>query len=400
MIQQVFIGRQPILDTDMKVFAYELQFNHGLNPNEETIEATANLISETDAEIGFKNIVGNHVAMMQLPKDLIKIEGLPNLHSEHPLLLAIPNDVDHDVPLLKNLKALKIEGTGIVLNDYVEDESSERLTSISDFVKVDVSKNTETQLKKILEKLHFKGVKVIADQVETEEMFRYLRKLGFDLFQGYFFTNPVMINGQQLSGNKMTLLQLMAKVNAPETGFEVLSEIIGQDVALTHKLLVAVNNPASMIPIQVESVADALTYMGLKRLKFWVNMLLLSDMDEAPQELMITSLMAARFCEVLAERTGQAQHKDSFFLVGLFSNLGAFFRMPIADILSEMPLGEDIKEALINHIGPMGEALSCLEALEQSQPQPEKMVYQTLTLTEINHIFMSASAWAQQVIQG
>ncbi|NPA72403.1 MAG: EAL domain-containing protein [Gammaproteobacteria bacterium] len=399
-MSEVFIGRQPILDVDMKVFAYELQFHQGLNPNQKTVEATVELIKRTQEEIGFQSIVGPHTAMLNLPKELISEAALPQFDKDHEIVLEIPNNVMADVTVLRNLKALKASGSSIALNDFIEDDSSIRLASISDYVKIDVDNYTEMKLKKMVEALHEKGVKVIALKVETEESFHYLKKLGFDYFQGYFFTNPVIINGQKLAGNKLTLLQLLAKVNDAKTDFHELSMIISQDVALSHKLLIAINNPAAMIPVRVESVADALKYMGLKRLKFWVNMLMLSSIEDVPQELLTTSLMRAKFCELLAESAGHVHDKDSYFIVGLFSNLGAFFKMPIEDIVNEMPLSEDIKLALIEKKGSMGNVLKVLVTMEQANVTMKALQFEKLGLNDIGNSFMAANAWAQQAISG
>ena len=397
-MSEVFIGRQPILDREMHVFAYELQFNQGLNPNKQTLKATEELIKKTEEDIGFQSIVGDHNAMLQLPKELIRKEVLPYFEAGKQLVLEIPNNVTKDINVLRNLKELKSDGTSIALHDFIDDESSIKLASISDYVKIDTEAHTEMQMKKMLESLHERGIKVIAEKVETEEMFLYLKKLGFDYFQGYFFTNPVVINGQKLSGNKLTLLQLLAKVNNPSTDFEELSAIISQDVGLSHKLLVAINNPAAMIPIRVESVADALKYMGLKRLKFWVNMLMLSGMEDVPQELLTTSLMRAKFCELLADATGNKVDRDSFFLVGLFSNLGAFFKTPIDEIVAEMPLADELKGALIDKKGPMGDALKVLVSIEKASLTLDSLKYDGMGISQISNSFMAANAWAQQVI--
>lgn len=398
-MSQVFIGRQPILDRDMRVFAYELQFIQGLNPNHQSLEATAELIARTEKEIGFSAIVGKHGVMMQLPKELIKKDILPEFNPEQNLVLEIPHSVTKDAEVLGNLKELKSQGSRFALEAFTDDESSIKLASISDFVKVDIDANTEAKLKKIIQDLHAKNIKVIAEKVQTEESFLYLKNLGFDYFQGYFFTNPVIMNGKKLSGNSLTLLQLMAKINDPKTDFNELSAIISQDVALTHKLLLAVNNPATMIPVKVNSIADALKYMGLKRLKFWINMLLLSGMEGVPKELLTTSLMRARFCEQLAEKIGHAREKDSYFLVGLFSNLGAFFRIPLETIMQEMPLAEDIQQALIHKTGLMGQSLTCLASLEQSNASITQMRFENLDISQIGDIYMSSSAWAQQAVQ-
>lgn len=397
-MSEVFIGRQPILDRDMNVFAYELQFHQGINPNNKTLQATAELIKEIEENIGFQSIVGNHNVLLNLPKELLKKTALPQFDTHYQLVLEIPNNITKDVDVLRHLKELKADGASIALDDFIDDESSIRLASISDYVKIDPESHSEVQIRKMLADLQDKNIKVIAEKVETEEMFLYLKKLGFDYFQGYFFTNPLIINGQKLSGNKLTLLQLLAKVNDSNTDFAELSDIISQDVALSHKLLVAINNPAAMIPIRVESVADAVKYMGIKRLKFWVNMLMLSSMEDVPQELLTTSLMRAKFCELLAEASGYSSDKDSFFLVGLFSNLGAFFKTPIDKIVAQMPLAEDLVEALVDNEGPMGEALKVLVSIERVNSTLESLHYDGLSINQVGKSFMAANAWAQQVI--
>lgn len=394
----VFIGRQPILDRNMDVFAYDLQFHQGLNPNRESLETTIDLIKQTEENVGFQAIAGNHNVILQLPKELIKTKYLPSLDPDKELVLEIPNNIVRDVDVLKSLREIKTEGLSIALDDFIDDEASLKLATISDYVKIDIESHSEVQLKKMLEDLHERGIKVIAEKVETEEMFHYLKNLGFDFFQGYFFTNPVTINGQKLTGNKLTLLQLLAKVNDIDTDFEELSNIISQDVALSHKLLVTINNPASMIPVRVESIADGLKYMGLKRLKFWVNMLMLSAMDDAPKELMITSLMRAKFCELIAENTEHAREKDSYFMVGLFSNLGAFFRVPLSEIVSEMPLSPELVDALVERKGNLGDTLQVLTMMEQANDMLSDFSYNDMSISEIGNSFMSASAWAHQVV--
>lgn len=397
-MSEVFIGRQPVLDAEMNVFAYELQFHQGMNPNEKTIEATEALIKKTQEEVGFQSIVGEHTAMLHLPSQLISQDSLPTFDEEHQLVLEIPNTVLGDAGVLRNLKELKSTGSSIALDNFIDEDSSVKLASISDFVKIDSDKYDELRLKTMIDDLHEKGVKAIALKVDTEEKFQHLKKLGFDYFQGYFFNNPVMINGQKLTGNKLVLLQLLAKVNDPKTDFNELSNIVSQDVALSHKLLIAINNPAAMIPIQVDSVGDALRYLGLKRLKFWVNMLMLSGMTDVPKELLTTSLMRAKFCELLAEVTGRNSDKDSFFLVGLFSNLGAFFRTPIEEIVEDIPLSEDIKLALVKREGPMGAALDVLVAIEQEDVSVANLQFENLGIAEISKHFMVANAWAQQAM--
>lgn len=394
----VFIGRQPVLDRDMKVFAYELEFHQGLSPTKKHLDATVELITKTQQEVGFNAIVGDKTAMISLPKDLIRSETINLLELDSNMVLEIPNDVLKDSGVLNTLKDVKSDKTSLALEKFVDDESSVKLAGISQFAKIDNEAFSDVKLKKMINDLHEKGLKVIAERVETEEMFNYLKTIGFDYFKGHFFTNPVIINGEKLAGNKLTLLQLMAKVNDPATDFHELSIIVSQDVSLSHKLLLAVNKPSAMIPVRVENISDALRYMGLKKLKFWVNMLLLDKIDDVPKELMVSSLIRAKFCENMAESSGHKVDKDSYFLVGLFSALGAFFKSPIEDIVTEMPLSDDVVAALVTKKGLMGEALSCLAKIESTNTNYMDLSFEGIQLTEIANIYLTSSAWAQEAI--
>lgn len=394
----VFIGRQPVLDRDMKVFAYELEFHQGLSPTKKHLDATVELITKTQQEVGFNAIVGDKTAMISLPKDLIRSETINLLELDSNMVLEIPNDVLKDSGVLNTLKDVKSDKTSLALENFVDDESSVKLAGISQFAKIDNEAFSDVKLKKMINDLHEKGLKVIAERVETEEMFNYLKTIGFDYFKGHFFTNPVIINGEKLAGNKLTLLQLMAKVNDPATDFHELSIIVSQDVSLSHKLLLAVNKPSAMIPVRVENISDALRYMGLKKLKFWVNMLLLDKIDDVPKELMASSLIRAKFCENMAESSGHKVDKDSYFLVGLFSALGAFFKSPIEDIVTEMPLSDDVVAALVTKKGLMGEALSCLAKIESTNTNYMDLSFEGIQLTEIANIYLSSSVWAQEAI--
>lgn len=394
----VFIGRQPVLDRDMKVFAYELEFHQGLSPTKKHLDATVELITKTQQEVGFNAIVGDKTAMISLPKDLIRSETINLLELDSNMVLEIPNDVLKDSGVLNTLKDVKSDKTSLALEKFVDDESSVKLAGISQFAKIDNEAFSDVKLKKMINDLHEKGLKVIAERVETEEMFNYLKTIGFDYFKGHFFTNPVIINGEKLAGNKLTLLQLMAKVNDPATDFHELSIIVSQDVSLSHKLLLAVNKPSAMIPVRVENISDALRYMGLKKLKFWVNMLLLDKIDDVPKELMVSSLIRAKFCENMAESSGHKVDKDSYFLVGLFSALGAFFKSPIEDIVTEMPLSDDVVAALVTKKGLMGEALSCLAKIESTNTNYMDLSFEGIQLTEIANIYLTSSVWAQEAI--
>lgn len=395
---EVYVGRQPVLDKHMGLFAYELRFHQGMNPNGHTAPSAEALIDKIENDVGFHALVGSYPCMLHLPTALLKPESIPQFGSDHLILLEIGTDVLKDAATLRHLKELKLKGYHFLLDDYLGDAESEKLATITSYVKIKVSHFNELQLHHLVEKLHKQGVKVVAEAIQNEEEFNYLKQFDFDYYQGYFFTNPTVVNGNKLSGNKLNLLQLMAKVNAPSTQFDELSEIISQDVGLSHKLLMAINHPANELPVRVEKIADGLRYMGLKRLKFWVNLLMLSNLEDVPQALLTTSLLNAKFCELMAEQSGHAQEKDSYFLVGLLSNLDAYFKTPIEEVVAALPLSDELNRALVAHEGAMGEVLTILHHLQNQADEAETLRFGEMGIVPISRNFVAAGAWAQQAV--
>lgn len=395
---QVYIGRQPILDNNKNLFAYELRFYQGMNPNSHAVAETAALINRVQADVGFQAVVGSYPSMLHMPASLLTPDSIPDLDSDHLLVLEVSTEVLKNVEVLKNLKLLKIQGYHFLLDDYRGDEASTKLATITGFAKIRLDRFNAIELRQHIESLHEKGIKVIADTVDTEEQFAHYKQMGFDYFLGYFFTSPIVANDQKLSGNKLNLLQLLAKVNAPDSDFDDLTEVISQDVGLSHKLLVAINNPANDIPIRVEKIGDGLKYMGLKRLKFWVNLLMLSNMDDVPAELMTTSLLNAKFCELMAEQAGFAVEKDTYFLAGMLSNLDAYFKAPIKEIVDALPLSDELNSALIEQKGSIGEVLNILKVMQNQTKDAETLTFGDMGIVQISNNFIAASAWAQQAV--
>ncbi|MDX1347869.1 MAG: EAL domain-containing protein [Thiomicrorhabdus chilensis] len=397
---EVFIGRQPVLSSDMNLFAYELWFHQGLNPNGHSVPATEVLIDKIQNDIGFQAIVGSHPSILKLPKSLLKPESIPQFESDHRVILELETDVLNDAETLKNLKALKLKGYHFLLDDCKADTASEKLSTITEYAKIRVNRfsDSEIELRKLVERLQKQGIKVIADMVQNEDQYHHLKQFGFDYFLGYFFTNPTIVNGHKLSGNKLNLLQLMAKVNAPHSDFDELTDILSQDVGLSHKLLMAINHPANDVPVRVEKISDGLKYMGLKRLKFWVNLLMLSNMEDVPQELLTTSLLNAKFCELMALQSGHEHEKDSYFLVGLLFNLDAYFKIPMNEVAMSLPLTPELKEALTQRTGPMGQVLNILSVMQNQTQDAEILEFEGLKIDRISTNFISASAWAQEAL--
>jgi EAL and modified HD-GYP domain-containing signal transduction protein len=395
VLQDTTVIRQPILDKQMTIIGYELL----LHPLKTDSKPNMDTLKSIHEHYDLPSLAGG--ARLFLPSEQVELnaELLTLCQNPKNLVIEVNATIASNVEQLKLLKVLRQGGITLSLNDYQPTESYARIASACQMIKINTTKFKPDELQAMVKNLHASSTLVIADGVEDESEFEFLRALGFDYFQGFFFTNPIILHGKKLSANKLNLLQLLAKINDDNTEFNELVDIIGHDVALSHKLLTAINHPNMNLPMQVTSIADGIRYMGMKRLKLWVSMILMAEVDEKPQALMETSLVRAKFCERLAEHTGHKPEKDSFFLVGLFSTLGAYFNMPQSEVLDELPLANHLKEAMLEHEGSVGKALWIAKQFENAHTDLMSLNYEGLDIMGISNDYMTATRWGHDILR-
>ena len=395
MLQDTTVIRQPILNKQMAIVGYELLLHPLVNDNKPNMDTLKSVHEHYD----LTSLAGG--ARLFLPAEQVELsEELLTLYP-HPENMVIEVNVNaaKNPEQLRLLKVLRRAGMILSLKDYQPTEHHNRVATACQMIKINTKEFNTDQLQSMVRNLHESSMKVIADAVENESEFELLRALGFDFFQGFFFTNPIILHGKKLSANKLNLLQLLAKVNEETTEFNELVDIIGHDVALTHKLLTAINHPQMNLPLQVTSIADGIRYMGMNRLKLWISMILMAEVDEKPAALMETSLIRAKFCEILAEHSGHKPEKNSFFLVGLFSTLGAYFNLPQSEVLDELPLADYLKEAMLEHEGSVGKALWIAKQFENPYTDLMSINYEGLDIMRISNDYMSATRWSYDALR-
>jgi len=390
----VYVGRQPVFNGQLQLFAYELLFRTNVEDNHAVIvggdSASAQVMLHTFGDIGIKDVAGDHKVFINFTEGLLLREYQP-FFPKNQVIIEILEDVNVTPSLLSAIQKLRDKGYSIALDDYVFNPKLEPLEALADIIKVDILQVGPKQLMDHVQRLKDKGVRLLAEKVETREQFEFCKKIGFDYFQGYFFAKPVIIKGQRLPTNKASVLDLLSSVYDPNVDMHKLSEIIARDVSLSQKLLRFLAQNADS-KHKVTSVHDAVLRFGLERLKSWASMLVLSGMDDKPDELFHTSLTRAKFCELVgikqAERT-----KEMYFTVGLFSTLDAV--MDLETLLESLHLDETIVDALLGKNNPPGIALKAVKGIEQGQTSFK--LPKDCTPTELSNLYLQAMQFSQHV---
>jgi len=264
--------------------------------------------------------------------------------------------VEPDAEVLQACQKLKHAGYLIAMDDFVYEPRYEPLLEFTDFVKVDFLATPEEARKSLLQKISPLRVRLVAEKVETLEMFQHGIESGYSFFQGYFFSKPAILVAKDIPTFKANYFQLLKEIHTVGTDLNKLDEIIRRDVALTYKLLRYINSAFFGLPHKIKSVKQALVLLGEKTIKNWISFVALASMAvDKPEELLVLTIVRARFCEMLAPYFNLADRKDDSFLMGLFSLIDAFLDRPLSQILAEIPIDDPIKLALLGEPSRLGE---------------------------------------------
>jgi EAL and modified HD-GYP domain-containing signal transduction protein len=359
-----FLARQPIYDRELNVFAYELLFRDpsGAAALDNEV-ATASTMMTALADVGLKALVGERLALVNVTERFVLDDYAVLIPSER-IAFELLEDTAPSGTVVERLRALGARGQMIVLDDFVWSERQRPLVEVAHLVKLDVLALGERGLRDHVGLLRPFGVKLLAEKVETHEMFELCRALGFDYFQGFFFARPRIVEGQTVPPTELARLRLIATLQDPLVSLEEIVEIITHDVGLSFRLLRLVNSAAYGLNRRVGSLRQAIMYLGLRQLRSWASILVLASTGRTPSELTTTALIRARTCQLVSQARGDTD-ADTAFTVGLFSLIDAYFHARAEDIIATLPFSDDLRQAILAYDGPHGRTLAAVIALER-----------------------------------
>ena len=404
--QFVYVGRQPILDRDGALHAYELLFR-GSAKNyaqvSDDAQATAQVVVRTIGGIGVPSVLGAHRGYVNIGRDLL-FDDIVHLMEPERFVLEILETVQFDERLIARIADLRRAGFRIALDDVCE-LSPNLLTALpyADIVKVDFLQTDRAQLPGLAKALASRGKTLIAEKVETREDFALARDLGFDLFQGYFFARPQVLSTRRTRSSRTSLLRLLALL-AREAGIVELEDELKRNPNVVMQLLRLVNSSAFGLGRNISSLREAIIATGTRQIARWAQLLLYAGGGDLPwrsDPLVQFAGTRARFMELAARwiRPNDEAFADAAFLTGVFSLVHLLVDSTPDATLDPLDLSPLIRDAIVERAGQMGALLSIAEAAGEAQDAAAVASAQSLeefgaltpiVLAELN---LSAAAW-------
>jgi c-di-GMP phosphodiesterase len=397
----ILIGRQAIYDRELRVYGYELLYRHHPEVNHAEFSdgdlATTQVILNTFIDIGLENLVGNARGFINLTASFIRShQSIPMPPDQVVLELLASIPLDNEI--IAGVTALRQAGFIIALDGFQPNPRLEPLLHLAHLVKVNLRQTSPNDLSRIITIANRFECRLIATRIESAAEFERCKALGFDYFQGYHFSRPQIISNRPLSGNRLVVLNLIAKLQDPQVKVEQIETLIAQDVALTYRLLRYINSASFALRREVDSLRQAIILLGLRTIRNWVSLLLLvRNNGQKPQDLVVTALTRGRMCQLLGDDLDTPiTDSDQLFTLGLFSTLELFLDRPLADLLQEIPLSHTLKEALLHHKGELGQLLYAVIAYESGEWAEFATLPNAPTIVRYRTAYLEAIAWAEE----
>ena len=397
-----YAARQPILDKEKKLFAYELLFRDSIDnifPDIDADEATTKMIEASNFNLGISEFTGNKPAFINFTLETL-IQGYPETLTTDEVVVEILETVKPGKKLLAICKDLHEKGYTIALDDYIHQSVWQHFYPFISIIKIDWQDTSIETIKEIKVAIQdFPHIKLLAEKVETYEEYNQALELDFELFQGFFFAKPEMVKTKSLSPSQMAMAELLYETSKKDLDLASITSVFERDVTLSYKLLRYANSAIFKRRNEISTIKQALVTLGSEELKRFLGLMFASNINpDKPSELINAAMVRAKFCELMASEVKPPIDNSIAFLTGLLSLIDAIVDEELASILSKLPLAQEIKDTLLTRKGVMASLIMLLEFIERAEWSKTTTVMETLGLEKSDVIksYNEAIAWADE----
>ncbi len=363
----IFIGRQPIYDRHLRLYAHELLFR-GSWENQASFDApdqaTCKLLIHSMLDIGLDRIAGDRPVFVNLPQEVI-LSGVARVLPPTRCVLEILESVRFTPEVLDALADLKSRGYQLALDDFIYSNqpagAQDAALDLADYVKLDVQGLSGDELKEQLTVVRKHSVAVVAEKIETLNEFRLCRDLGFDHFQGYFLSRPEILPGKSQYVDILAMTLLLQRCLDPLADVATVTRLVAQNASLSYRLLQAANSALHARRAEISTVKEAVLFLGIGFVSKIASLFLLSGLGDKPSFALVLALQRACMCELLGN--GEAE-RNQLYMIGLLSALDFLLDQPIEIIVEPLPIASEVKAAILDRKGSMGTVLANVLAYE------------------------------------
>ncbi len=364
-VMNSFVARQPIFNTNKKIFGYELLFRTGMSnafPDIDGETATSSLLSSSFFTVGIENISNGKQVFINFTEELL-LRGIPMMFPEEKVIVEILESVPPTDAVISACQNLQEKGYALALDDFIYDRNLVPLIEIAKFIKVDFRLTPMEEIATLVSALKKYPCRLLAEKIETHQEFNQAKEMGFEFFQGYFFARPEVLRNKEISSSQLVLIKLICEINKAEFDINNLETLINQDISISYKLLKYLNSSYFSRVQPISSIKQAITFLGEYGIRMFVSLIVASKLSEQkPSELIRVSMIRANVLFRIGEELNLPS--TELFILGMFSLIDAMLDNSMENLVGQLPLTPDVQEALVGRTGKLFPFLHLIESYE------------------------------------
>lgn len=409
-VKEFFLARQPILNHHEDVIAYELLFRRARTGPADVVDdlsATASVIAHA-SELGIGNVIGGSLGFFNVDAAVLDCDFVNFLPSDK-VVLEILETVKVTPALVARVAELSEQGFVFALDDVVcQDAALQPLLPFMKIVKIDITGMDKTALSSLASYFKVRKKLLLAEKVETVEQFHACLEIGFDYFQGYYFARPVVLSGKKLAPSQLVILSLMALIDSDADTFDI-EQTVKKEASLSMNLLRLANTPGLGVTTRIESLGQALAVLGRRQLKRWLQILMYAEHGKGghfSSPLLQLATTRGKLLELIAEQLhpGERCVADKAFTVGVMSLMDTLLGQSMEQILVQVPVVDEVRDALLHRKGFYGDLLKLVEYIERLE-QTGAMLLPTmnkldLSIEDLYALQLRAFDWSNSISRG
>ncbi|MGA3349641.1 MAG: HDOD domain-containing protein [Candidatus Sulfotelmatobacter sp.] len=403
---KAWLARQPILTKDGEVFGYELLYRASVEAThfESDAENATYAAIDTLNVLGLDVVCDGRLAFINCTHEMLLKDYFLLLPPDK-VVIEVQETVPADESVLAACQRFKQKQYRIALDNFLPTDPREPLIPFVDFIKVDIRRNSPEQNTAIAKRYADKHLRMVAHKVETGERMLAASKDGFTLFQGYYFQRPEKMQARHIPSNQAQSLRLLQAVSASEPDLKAVEELIKHDASLCYRFLRYLNSPLLGLRSPVESVGHGMSLLGGFELARFIRAVTILAMgQEKCSDLILSSLVRAKFCEALSAKIDHG--KSDLFLMGMLSIMDSILGVPMGVVVDSLPLDPSTKaellEAKIGRDSRLTPIYRLMLARELGDWEDVTVLAKKLNLSLpfVNRSYNDAMVWARELTVG
>ena len=397
-----FVTRQPVFDSHIKITAYELLYRHGFADTffDGYDRASSSVINTSFLSIGIEEITRNKKAIIKFTRNLL-IHDIATLFPPSILTVELPNDLQIDQQVVDCCQQLRDKGYELIFDNFTLKDLNNPLLEYTQIIKININRISKKEKLEISQTFKKSDKKLFAGDITNIDDFNDVITKGFTYFQGDFFDKPFVYSSKEIPTNKLVYFRLIQTLNKANISFDEIETLIMQDISLTHKLLRLINSVYYGLTNRVKSVKQACLLLGIKEIRKWFSLVALAGIaEDKPEELIVKSVLRAKFCENMAPFFELESSRSELYMMGLFSLLDAILDKPMAVLLAQLPLPEDVNLAILGVKNRYREVLDIVLVYEKADWKifSEYIKQRKLDEKKLLIFYQDSVKWTNQIL--